>query len=565
MNTSNVSTEGLKKLQSDYRLQLLAKLESINHDWFLICSKGWDDTIARYIHSACHHIAGSGEVFGFSLSSRYARNIESQLNQIFDVSYSPDASAIKMLGAVIEELVAHALTEDAPADSTDQLQGAMLLADNAKTLKRSGGLHSEPLTKLPIYVVEDDVVLADQIVLEFVLLGYDATAFNSLTEFDTQLRDSKVAPAAVVMDIMFPEAVNGGIDLINKLKEDRILSAPVVFISAGDSFVTRLAVVRAGGKAFFVKPIDQNSLIEKVESLVGKVDPDPLRVLVIDDDLIAASVVCVVLEEAGLVARALDKPVEVIEHVLDFHPDLVILDMHMPEVNGMEVAQVLRQHETGGEMPLLFLSAEADPVKRAAALNVGVDDFLIKPVNHDYLISAVENRARRAREMGAKITRDSLTHLLVHGEITNQLIDMLSSAQRYSKDLCYVILDLDNFKKINDSYGHLTGDKVIKSLAGMLRRSFRRSDVIGRYGGEEFVVIMQDTTVEAAIIVMNRVRAEFANFPHFSDDDGSEFFTTFSAGMSGFPQFRTVEDIQAHADRALYSAKNAGRNKVFVA
>jgi diguanylate cyclase (GGDEF)-like protein len=323
--------------------------------------------------------------------------------------------------------------------------------------------------------------------------------------------------------------------------------------------------VRAGGKAFFVKPIDQNSLIEKVESLVGKVDPDPLRVLVIDDDLIAASVVCVVLEEAGLVARALDKPVEVIEHVLDFHPDLVILDMHMPEVNGMEVAQVLRQHETGGEMPLLFLSAEADPVKRAAALNVGVDDFLIKPVNHDYLISAVENRARRAREMGAKITRDSLTHLLVHGEITNQLIDMLSSAQRYSKDLCYVILDLDNFKKINDSYGHLTGDKVIKSLAGMLRRSFRRSDVIGRYGGEEFVVIMQDTAVEAAIIVMNRVRAEFANFPHFSDDDGSEFFTTFSAGMSGFPQFRTVEDIQAHADRALYSAKNAGRNKVFVA
>ena len=130
--------------------------------------------------------------------------------------------------------------------------------------------------------------------------------------------------------------------------------------------------------------------------------------------------------------------------------------------------------------------------------------------------------------------------------------------------MCYVILDLDNFKSINDTHGHLTGDKVIKSLASMLRRSFRRSDVVGRYGGEEFVVIMQDTKIDAAVVVMNRVREEFSRFVHFSDDDGSEFSTTFSAGMSSFPQFSTAEEIQAQADRALYSAKNAGRNKVSV-
>ncbi|MDG1204409.1 MAG: diguanylate cyclase [Pseudomonadales bacterium] len=565
MSTSNVSTEGLQKLQSEYRLQLPVKLESINRDWLVICAEGWQDIIARRIHGTCHQLAASGEVFGFSLSSRYARNIESQLNHIFDVSYNPDSSIIDVLGVAIEQLVAHAMTEDAPEDSKDRRHGAAVLPDDLQTLKRSGDLHSEPLSKLPIFVVEEDVVLADQIVLEFVLLGYDARAVYSLAEFDTQLRGSKVAPAAIVMDIMFPGAANGGMDLINKLRQDQVLAAPVVFISAGDSFATRLAVVRAGGKAFFVKPIDQNSLIEKIESLVRETDPNPLRVLVVDDDLIAASVVCVVLEEAGFVAQALDKPAQIIEHVLDFHPDLVILDMHMPEVNGMEVAQVLRQHETGGEMPLLFLSAEADPVKRAAALNVGVDDFLVKPVNHDYLISAVENRAFRARQMAVKITRDSLTHLLVHGEITNQLIDMLFSAQRYSRDLCYVILDLDNFKNINDTYGHLTGDKVIKSLAGMLRRSFRRSDIVGRYGGEEFVVIMQDTKIDAAMVVMNRVREEFSRFVHFSDDDGSEFITTFSAGLSSFPQFSTVEKIQAQADRALYSAKNEGRNKVSMA
>jgi diguanylate cyclase (GGDEF)-like protein len=323
-----------------------------------------------------------------------------------------------------------------------------------------------------------------------------------------------------------------------------------------------LGIVRAGGDAFFVKPFDIAELIENLESLVGEPNPDPLRILVLDDDEEYTDVISLTLEDAGLHTKAINDPTKIIGEVLEFNPDLVILDMYMPEVNGMEIAQILRQHESCCDIPLLFLSAETDPAIRAAALNIGVDDFLMKPVDHKYLVSAVANRAQRARALATKIYRDSLTQLLVHDEIKKQLAIQISAAQRRGTELSYIILDLDNFKQINDTYGHLTGDQVIKSLASLLRRSFRRDDILGRYGGEEFVAIMQDTSMADAAIVVERVRDEFSQIGHSSEIDGELFYATFSAGISSYPNFVEPEALQSSADRAMYGAKKSGRNKI---
>lgn len=579
-NKANEVARGLDKLKADYRYKLPGRLAEIASLWADIQSAGWQGAVARQIHTACHHLAGTGQIFGYASITVDARRVEQLLNIIFDRDDPASSAQQASLDTAIQTLVAEGRMPDSRpkrpklvVQSSESAAAASVPpSDSEVQAKRqsfepAAALTSlvQPLSILPIYVVDDDMAFADYLTLELALQGYDARAVYSLADLDEQLAESTQAPGAILMDVIFPDATTGGIDLINRYREEQILKAPVIFMSASDSFDMRLEIVRAGGEAFFVKPFDVSVVLEKLETLVGDTNPDPLRILLLDDDEFGLEVFCEVLESVGLETRGITEPTQIIENVLEFNPDLVILDMHMPKVNGMEVAQVLRQHDSCSDLPLLFLSAETNPRIREAALNIGVDDFLTKPVSHEYLISAVANRAQRARAATAKMSRDSLTRLLVHNEIKNKLADELSLAVRHSRNLCYLILDLDKFKEVNDTHGHLTGDNVIKSLAGLLRRSFRRSDVLGRYGGEEFVVIMPETSAEDAAIVLDRVRQEFSEISHRSELGHEAFFTTFSAGISCYPDFTDSNELQTRADLALYEAKNTGRNKICLA
>ncbi len=569
VNEAGTLVQGLRELKADYRDKLPDKLAAIKEQWANISDDGWREELARPIHTFCHHLAGTGKTFGYANVTRYARIVETQLTRIFDEHGVPAQSRLDDLGIAIHNLLVNGIIEDGES-SMDVPESGIIETSPSSELQLGSANEQEarkvqPLSTLPIYIVEDDITLADHIVMELALHGYDGRAVYDLDDLEQQIQQSGTAPGAIVMDVIFPNATTGGIDIINQFRKDEILKAPVVFISADGSFSTRLKIIRAGGDAFFVKPFETAELIEKLESLVGETNPDRLRILIVDDDEDFTHLVCVILEEAGLHAKGINNPTEVIDHVLEFNPDLVILDMNMPEVNGMEIAQILRQHESCGDIPLLFLSAETDPEIRVAALNVGVDDFLVKPVDHKYLVSAVANRAQRARALDAKIYRDSLTQLLVHDEIKKQLAIQVSAAERGSVELSYAILDLDNFKQINDTHGHLTGDQVIKTLVSLLRRNFRRSDILGRYGGEEFVVIMLNTGLADAAIVLDRVRYEFSQIGHRSEVDDEQFFTTFSAGISHFPKYQEPEELQSSADKAMYAAKNAGRNKISLA
>ena len=559
MEARATPNKSLEKLKTEYKKNLPDKLKNIADKWNEIRETGWSEDLARQFRSLCHSLIGTGETFSYPNVTRLGRIVEQRLNAIFDENGDPDQTRLDELDAAVQSWIV-----DGPVSVSENktVQREQTVPD---VEKQSDSLVIQPLSTLPIYIVEDDRDLADHIVMELAQQGYDGRAVYDLADLDVQMRQAGVAPGAIVMDVIFPDAVTGGIDIINEFRRDQILKAPVVFVSASDSFSTRLKIVQADGDAFFVKPFDVSVLIEKLESLVGEVNPDPLRILVLDDDEMFATLICTILEDAGLEAKPLNDPTKVIDEILEYRPDLALLDMHMPMANGMEVAKILRQHESCGDLPLLFLSAESDPIKRAAALNVGVDDFLVKPVDPTYLISAVANRAQRARALKAKIYRDSLTQLLVHDEIKNQLANQLSNAKRYSRALSYAILDLDRFKMINDTHGHMTGDHVLKSISSLLRRSFRRSDILGRYGGEEFVIIMQDTSVEQAIEVLDRVRMEFSAVSHQSEVNGEEFHATFSAGISGYPNYEHSDDIQMSADKALYAAKEAGRNRILLA
>jgi diguanylate cyclase (GGDEF)-like protein len=195
-------------------------------------------------------------------------------------------------------------------------------------------------------------------------------------------------------------------------------------------------------------------------------------------------------------------------------------------------------------------------------MEVGVEGFITKPVVPEELVSSVALRAERMRTLRGLMARDSLTGLYNHTTTTEMLVSSLAYAVRQKEKLVMVMLDLDAFKSVNDSHGHMAGDQVIVALSRLLKHRLRNTDVIGRYGGEEFALLLKDISSDTAEKLVNELREDFSKIIFSA---GKQQFTcTLSAGISMYPSCSRAEDLRMAADAALYQAKSQGRNQVVV-
>jgi diguanylate cyclase (GGDEF)-like protein len=211
----------------------------------------------------------------------------------------------------------------------------------------------------------------------------------------------------------------------------------------------------------------------------------------------------------------------------------------------------------------VFLSAETSLDKQLSAMSLGGDDFLIKPIQAEHLIRAVSSRAQRSRVLRSFMVRDSLTGLLNHTRTKEQLDFEVARARRQNGALSFAMIDIDHFKSVNDTYGHPVGDRVIKSLSRLLQQRLRKTDVIGRYGGEEFAVILPNTDGPSAVKVFDVIREGFAQIRQRAERE--EFGVTFSCGVAPFPVYANSAALSVAADKALYQAKQGGRNRMMLA
>ncbi len=243
-----------------------------------------------------------------------------------------------------------------------------------------------------------------------------------------------------------------------------------------------------------------------------------------------------------------------------FQPNLLLMDVYMPECTGFELAAVLRQESNYTKIPIIFLSTEEDKDKKLFAISLGGDDFLTKPVSPQHLISAVRSRSKRASILNYYMTTDGLSGLLNHSSILKQFEIQLNRAQLANLPLSIAIIDIDHFKKVNDTYGHQAGDEVIKKLSSVLLSRLRNQDVVGRYGGEEFVLILPGTSCDDATKIANNLRVQFSQY--LFKVDNHDFSVTFSVGVSCLREMSSAAEMIKQADYALYQAKNIGRNQV---
>ncbi|CRI55292.1 diguanylate cyclase [Pseudomonas sp. CCOS 191] len=427
-------------------------------------------------------------------------------------------------------------------------------------LRKGDQLDNVPLPPLrkPVYIVLQDHDRAERLAQQLEFFGLSVQALCSAEAFQASM--SERLPSAIVMDVDFTGA-GIGLRLAAQAQQGLEQPVPLLFFSLHETDTpTRLAAVRAGGQEFLTGTLDASSLLEKLELLTSATQYDPFRVLVIDDSRAQALHTERTLNSAGIITRTLTEPIRTMSELADFQPDLIILDMYMPACTGPELAKVIRHNDRYVSVPIIYLSAEDDLDKQLDAMSEGGDDFLTKPIRSRHLVTTVRNRAARARHLKARMVRDSLTGLYNHTHILQLLEDCSFRARREVQPLSFAMLDIDHFKKINDRHGHPMGDRVIKSLALFLKQRLRKTDFIGRYGGEEFAIVMPNTGLEAAHKVLDEIRRRFAEIHYPAQPHDLQ--CTFSAGVVQLDEQLDALTMASAADEALYRAKHAGRNCV---
>lgn len=412
----------------------------------------------------------------------------------------------------------------------------------------------------PLFIALADIEQAHYLKKRLGFFGMQAEVFTDALELRHEILVQQ--PMACILDLDFTGKAQG-LELAFTIQNGREKKLPILFFSQHEAdTLTRLSVVRAGGEHLFIGELEPSGLLEVLEAFSCTRHFEPFRVLVVDDSRAQSVFTERTLNAAAIITRSVNDPTKALAEITEFSPDLIILDMYMPECSGPELAKVIRQSERFDSVPIIYLSGEEDLVKQLTAMSEGADDFLTKPVMPHHLIATVRNRAIRARNLKAHIVCDSLTGLYNHTHILHLLEDASLRAQRNNQPLSFVMLDIDHFKKVNDTYGHIMGDRVIKSLAIFLKQRLRKSDFIGRYGGEEFALVLPNTDIETARKVVDSIRERFERIAYPAQPQ--DLTCTFSAGIAQFESGMELMELVDRADSVLYTAKKQGRNQVAV-
>lgn len=316
---------------------------------------------------------------------------------------------------------------------------------------------------------------------------------------------------------------------------------------------------RAGADACVPMGNKVSDVISRILDLVATAEQEVHRVLIVEDSATAIAYIQRSLNQHGIDSRAIRDPRTLLEAAAEYHPDAILMDMYMPYCTGVEATKALRQVPEYQALPVIYLSSETDMAQQVEALRLGGDQFLSKPANPIVLASVVKTKIKRYREMLHAGQHDSLTGLFNHSSSKIEIERMLYAASS-DRPLVIAMLDIDRFKSINDNYGHPVGDQVIRSIAWLLRGRLRNSDLVGRYGGEEFILALPGISIDRACELINKIREDFSVMPH-AHALGS-LRASFSCGVATFPDYQSTSALIEAADNALLKAKREGRNRV---
>ncbi|MCW8944940.1 MAG: diguanylate cyclase [Sedimenticola sp.] len=539
--------EQLKAVSQAFKMQLPEKGVEITRQWSAIKKDSHDLVALEALYRLTHNLAGAGGTFGFSRITDVAREVTDPLRvALKERKTGLTATERTTLEGPVKLLIE--LCMNPSDDAKEEIAPAPTYFPELPS-----SLHA-PSKLIYLYSESDNGM--DTLIENLQNLG------AHVCQFDTRQTLVKAVNEQMPSVILF-NPISAGNDFHGLDLTSVIQLPPMVMLADTADFKTRLTAVREGMEGFLVKPVEASSVLNLVDSFRPQEETAPFRVLIVDDDQNQAEYASIVLNQAGITTRTIYDPTEILDQLAEFNPELLLFDIYMPQCSGIELAKIVRQMDNYVSVPILFLSVETERGRQLEALQTGADDFLTKPIRPKELVSAVKVRAWRARTLRWMMVRDSLTGLFNHAVIMERLSNSFTLAKRQESPLSVAMIDIDHFKRINDNYGHSTGDKVLVSFSRLLRERLRGSDIVGRYGGEEFLVVLPDTTIGDAQLVLDEVRVAFAKTPFTANN--KIFSATLSVGIADYPHANSATELLDTADMALYQAKEQGRDRTMLA
>jgi len=423
------------------------------------------------------------------------------------------------------------------------------------------------------------------------------TAYNGQQALELVQRE---APDIVLLDVMMPGM--DGFEVCHRIRGNpETMHIPVVMVTALSDVSDRVRGLEAGADDFLTKPVNDIALFARVRSLVrlkmmidewrlrentsgqfGMLSKaisiqtetvEHARVLVLEDSPLDIEKIIDTLKRDNSTVAAAETCAEALEMALTEEFELVLISLTMMTEDGLRLLSQLRSHERTRQVPVLLIIDEGDLARVAKGLELGANDYIIKPMDRNELQARIRTQIRRKRyhdrlranfeqSLSLALT-DALTGLFNRRYVSAHLPRLLERAAADNKPVSVLMIDIDHFKAVNDTYGHHVGDEILREVADRTNRHVRNFDLVARLGGEEFLVIMPDTDRSGAMAVAERVRERISDQPFTTDDNNQTITVTVSIGAAVSRSVGdTAEQVIRRSDAALYEAKRGGRNRV---
>ncbi len=431
--------------------------------------------------------------------------------------------------------------------------------------------------------------------LEAKLLGEYYTVFtaNSGKRALEILQDTKID--VILLDVMMPEM--DGFETCRQIKiNPDTMHIPIVMITALSDIEDRIKGLEAGADEFLTKPINDTPLFARMKSLSrmkSVIDELKLRnktnselgasiievnnnlsdskILLINDDVLQTKNLSKMMEKLSPHIKVISGPDEV-EALGEYIPELVIISCQLETGDPLRISMALKAQPNWGNTVLIMLAEEENMPMVIKGMDLGIHDYFLYPVEQNELLARLKTQLRRKRyqdnlrmqleESVNLSTKDGLTNLFNRRYFDIHIKQMIKKTEGNNGFLSLLIVDIDDFKQVNDTYGHQAGDEVLKSLAQILKSIFRITDLIARYGGEEFCVLLSDSGIEESLKVAERCRTVVASNDFVLPSPMLPLKKTISIGVAEYKPNEPIDEFVKRADMALYAAKSSGKNKV---
>ncbi|WP_304608720.1 response regulator [Hyalangium versicolor] len=530
---------------ADYARHMKRRLASLTESVAKARAGSAEAVEAVYYDS--HKMHGSAGSFGFLAVGEAAGRLEAKVRPARE-GVPVDWESIEAALGELAECIAEAI---APPGSTE---GAGAQRGNS------------PVAPMPasaegvVLVVDDDPVWLNEVAKMAEDQEVEVVLAHGLEEALERVREQWLDGALLHVHLGGPQ---GGFEAAARLRsEGSSQGLPLAFFGHEGDFAHRVAAAHAGGSLYLPKPFTAADLTGAVERLVTARRPERARVLVLVDDEATWRALRQAVVGLHVELVWMEDPFRLLDALAEHRPDLLLLDVDVPGPSGFDLCRLVRSTPAWQQLPVLLLTAQLGQEFRATAFESGADDYVTKPVLREELIARVLSRLERARLARERSERDALTGLLLRRPLLEALRARLAESQRQQRPLAVCFLDVDHFKRVNDTHGHLAGDQVLSRLGRLLATRFRREDLRGRWGGEEFLVVLTGETAASAREILSRTAAELAQIP-FESERGEPFHVTFSAGIAEAPKDGgDAETLLRVVDARLYRAKDNGRNRI---